>query len=865
MRRQRPTYVVGPDGIALIQLQASVKTGEAVLHFHFQEHQQEMRTWLKPGARDWILVGLAEGTVGYNTLSGNMEPLGEDAPDDQWYSEGRVAFYAKGSIKGEWLATMAFDTGKDWDGDTGALYQEIDPDQYFTLYGDGSRQDYDASSSRKLYVKIERHQFYALFGDYNTGLTINELAKYTRAFNGIKSELKTGHLGLNLFANQTGHGYMRDEIRGDGTSGMYYLTRRDLVINSEEITIEVRDRFRSELILSSRKLTRHLDYNIDYDDGSLYFKEPIPSKDVDLNPIFIVANYETRSQDGDHNNFGGRGSVTTLDGKLELGTTFIHQEENAGKGELMGVDGRYHFGPQTELKGEYVVTDTDMTGRHDAYLAEIKNTAGRLGARAYLRRNEVGFGLGQQNRSESGTNKVGVDLDWKMSSRLNLKGQTWRQDNLANGARRDNVEGKLQWRDSLFSLHAGGRYVNDKFTTLNDHKSTQLLGGGEISTRNKRLKFLADHEQSVSGNNANVDYPTRTTLGADYEIVRNLNLLTRYEITNGASGDTRGARVGFETKPWSGSKVSSSYERRFTENGSRAFANLGLRQLWKVSKHWTLDFGLDHSEATEGFDTPRYNENVPPASGALNGFTAVSTAVGYRAERWQWNTRFEIRNSALDDKWAVSPSVLVEPRSGLGLAGKARILGSDGADGSLRRNYDVRFGLALRPDREGWVILDRLDWITDERISPTMDLAGWRVVNHLNLTYFSGRNTQIALQYGAKYNQDDIAGRRYSGFTDLFGGEARQNLSPTMDVGLRLSGLHSWKSRQVDYSAGGSFGLKVMTNIWMSLGYNFVGFYDVDFSAADFTAKGPFLRFRMKFDQETAGEILKAFMGGGQQ
>ncbi|MEN8007681.1 MAG: OmpA family protein [Candidatus Krumholzibacteriota bacterium] len=862
MRRQRPSYVVGADGVAHVRLQPTTKTGETVLHFHFQGHQQEMRTWLEPGARDWILVGLAEGTVGYNTLNGNMEPLQGNAPDDRWYSDGRVAFYAKGSIRGEWLATLAFDTGKDWDGDTGALYQEIDPDQYFTLYGDGSRQDYDASSSRKLYVKIERRQFYALFGDYNTGLSINELAGYTRNFNGIKSELKSEHVGLNLFANQTGHGYMRDEIRGDGTSGMYYLTRRDLVINSEEITIEVRDRFRSEVILGSRKLTRHLDYSIDHEDGSLYFKEPIWSRDENLNPIFIVVNYETRSRDGDYNNYGGRGAVTTAGGKLELGTTFIHQEENAGKGELIGWDGRYRFGPQTELKGEYVVTDTDMTGRHDAYLAEIKNTAGRFGARAYVRQNEVGFGLGQQNRSEAGTRKLGVDLDWKMNSRLTFKSQTWRQDNLANGSRRDNIEGKLQWRDSIFSIHAGGRWVEDRFTVLNDHGSTQITGGGEISTRNRRLKFSADHEQSLDGENRNVDYPTRTTLGADFEIVRNLNLLSRYEITNGAAGDTRGARFGFETKPWTGGRVTSSWERRFTENGSRAFANLGLRQLWKVSDHWNMDFGLDHSEATEGFDTPRVNENVPPASGALAGFTAISTAVGYNAERWQWNSRFEIRNSALDDKWAVVPSVLVEPRSGLGVAGKARIAGTEGEAGSRRRKYDIRLGLALRPDREGWVILDRLDWVTEERYSLTTDLSGWRIVNHLNLTYYSGRNTQIALQHGIKYNQDDIAGRRYKGLTDLLGGEVRQNLSPRMDLGFRLSGLHSWYAKQIDYSAGGSFGFNVMNNVWMSLGYNFIGFYDADFSAADFTAQGPFLRFRLKFDQETAGTILKAFMGG---
>jgi uncharacterized repeat protein (TIGR01451 family) len=864
MRRQRPTYVVGPDGIAHLHLQPTTKTGETVLHFHFQNHQQEIRTWLEPGARDWILVGLAEGTVGYNTLSGHLEPLGPDAPEDKWYSDGRVAFYAKGSIKGEWLATLAFDTGKSWDKDPDSLYQEIDPDQYFTLYGDGSRQDYDAASSRKLYVKIERRQFYALFGDYNTGLTINELARYTRQFNGIKSELKTRHLGLNLFANQTGHGFRRQEIRGDGTSGMYYLPSRDLVINSEEITLETRDRFRSEIIVSSRKLTRHLDYSIGYDDGSLYFKEPIPSKDENLNPIFIVVTYETRSRDGDYNNFGGRGSVTTARGKLELGTTFIHQEESTGQGELLGWDGRYRFGSQTELKGEYVLTDTDLNGRKAGYLAELKNTAGRLGARAYARQNEVGFGLGQQNRSEAGTRKLGVDLDWKMNSRLTLKSQTWRQDNLKTGARRDNAEGRLQWRESFFSLHAGGRWATDRFTDREDYVSTQVTGGGEISTKNRRLKLTADHEQSLDGKDRNVDYPTRTTLGAEFEVIHNLNLLGRYELTNGAAGDTRGARVGVETKPWTGSRVSSSWERRFAENGSRAFANLGLRQLWKVNDHWSLDFGLDHSEATEGFDQPRVNENVPPASGALTGFTAVSTAVGYKAERWQWNTRFEIRNSDVDDKWAVAPNVLVEPRSGLGLAAKARILGVEGQAGSRRKNYDVRLGLALRPDREGWVILDRLDWITEEKYSLAADLSGWRIVNHLNLTYFSGRNTQIALQYGAKFNQDDISGRRYRGFTDMLGGEWRQNLSPRLDFGLRVSGLHSWNADQIEYSTGASCGVGVVDNVWMSLGYNLVGFYDPDFSAADFTAKGPFLRFRLKFDQESAGQILKAFMGGPQ-
>jgi uncharacterized repeat protein (TIGR01451 family) len=865
MNNQNPTYVVGPGGVALIELEPTTRTGEAVVHFRFQDHQQEIRVWLEPDARDWILVGLAEGTVGYNTISGNMEAIGPDGPQDKWYSDGRLAFYAKGAIKGEWLATLAFDTGKPWSGNVARLNQEIDPDTYYTIYGDGSRQDYDASSARRLYVKIERSQFYALFGDFATGLTVNELARYSRRFNGIKSELKTPHLGLNLFASQTGHGFARDEIRGDGTSGLYYLTRQGLVINSERISIEVRDRFRSELIVSSRTLARHLDYDIDYDSGSLYFKEPIFSKDDDLNPVFIVVEYETREAGANHDNFGGRAAVTPGAGPLELGTTFIHQEQVAGKGDLLGWDGRYRFGPQTELKGEFVVTDTEAIGRREGWLGEFKNTAGRLGSRLYWRYNEAGFGLGQQNRSEAGTRKFGLDLDYRMNSVLTLRGQSYRQDNLANGARRDNVEARFQWRDAILGAHAGGRYVNDRFTDGEQRGSTQVTAGGSVSTRNRRLKFSADHEQSLGGRNANVDYPTRSTFGADFEVIRNLNLVTRYELTNGDAGDSRGARVGVETKPWTGATANSSWEQRSNENGARAFANLGLRQIWKVSSRWSLDVGLDHSRATSGALEPRPNQAVPPASGAPVGFTAVSSGVGYQAGKWRWNSRFEIRNSEIDDRWAVNPSVLVEPRSGLGLAATARILGREGTAGSRSRTTDMRLGLALRPDKQGWVILDRLDWITDDRISPTVDLSGWRIVNHLNLTYFSGRNTQIALQYGAKYNREDLAGRRFSGFTDLVGGEARQNISRRMDLGLRVGSLHSWNAKQFDYSAGASWGVNLMTNTWISLGYNVVGFYDRDFSAANFTAKGPFLRVRLKFDQETAGEILQAFMGGGHE
>ena len=47
------------------------------------------------------------------------------------------------------------------------------------------------------------------------------------------------------------------DIRGDGTSGLYRLGSNDIVLNSEKIRIETRDRFRSERIINTVEISRH--------------------------------------------------------------------------------------------------------------------------------------------------------------------------------------------------------------------------------------------------------------------------------------------------------------------------------------------------------------------------------------------------------------------------------------------------------------------------------------------------------------------------------------------------------------------------------------------------------------------------------
>jgi hypothetical protein len=237
------------DGLAMIELEPITESGAVILNFQFNDQRtQEVRAWLQAGQRDWILVGFAEGTAGHKTLSGNLQSLQAADAEKQLFDGNKLAFYAKGSIRGDYLLTLAYDTAKQ----TGSrqLKQAVDPNQYYTLYADASQARFDAATASRLYVKLERNQFYAMFGDYDTGLSLTELSRYSRSMNGVKSEYKGEKMGYNAFASITSQAYVKDEIPGNGTSGVYQLSRGNLVINSDKIRIETRDRYQSHLIVS---------------------------------------------------------------------------------------------------------------------------------------------------------------------------------------------------------------------------------------------------------------------------------------------------------------------------------------------------------------------------------------------------------------------------------------------------------------------------------------------------------------------------------------------------------------------------------------------------------------------------------------
>ncbi|MEM8617826.1 MAG: hypothetical protein AAGF20_12945, partial [Pseudomonadota bacterium] len=262
---------VGADGIAYVELEPTLQSGRVRLQVELHSGAtQDIEAWLSPEKREWVLVGLAEAEGLLSRVSGEG---GRDL--DEVMGDGRLAFFAKGVVRGDWLLTLAVDTAKRRGQNEGALFDEIDPNAYYTLYGDRTWQANDAESQYPVYVRVERGTFQALFGDYETGLTQTELGRYARRLSGLKIDYEGEQSSLTAFAAETRQGFVREEVAADGTSGPFRLRQAPLVQASEVIRVETRDRTRPDQILKTRFLSRYLDYEIDFSTGEIVLRTPV--------------------------------------------------------------------------------------------------------------------------------------------------------------------------------------------------------------------------------------------------------------------------------------------------------------------------------------------------------------------------------------------------------------------------------------------------------------------------------------------------------------------------------------------------------------------------------------------------------------
>ncbi len=874
---------VGKDGVAFVELEPTLQSGRASVYIELQNGRTEMiDVWLKPEKREWIVVGLAEAEGFLSNLSEDDDGDAEDLMTD-----GRLAFFAKGMIKGDWLLTVAVDTAKRRGSSDGEIFDEIDPNAYYTLYGDRTWQYNDAESRYPVYVKLEKNMFQALFGDFETDLNQTELGRYSRRLTGIKADYEGEQISVTAFAAETNQTFQKDEIAADGTSGPYILKQAPLIRSSEVITIETRERFRPDQVLLRRPLTRFIDYDIDYETGELFFRQPVDATDSSLNPNVIVIDYETSQAAERGVTAGGRASLRTKDDRAEIGVTALHEEDTGLGGntasDLVSVDARFQVNSAIEVRAEAATSTSDTdTGSQDgdAWLVEGSYAKQGVSAIAYLREEAGAFGLGQQGSNTSGLRRVGAQASAELGvieradgndrSIRSATAEVYREEDLETGARRDLAEIALEQSSNTRGGRIGLRQVSEEFGSADvGRESTLLTLGGHATFIDHGLTVSVTHDQPIGGSgdeDANDDvtlFPQRTTLGVDKDLGRRAKLSVRHEISDGGNGSGDTTVAGITYTPWTGGEFRALTDQVTSDSGRRLGATVGVDQNWQINQNWSVSGGLARRANIDGGDTPLdafaddaispLEDGVRSTLAGEESYTSAYAGAGYRANATAIGTRVEIRNSEQGDRLTVFGGAARELSETLSFTGAAQYQNDKLADVSDTESLDIRLGAAYRPRGEGVIVLNRFD-ISHDKVENTLNST--KLVNNLGLNTMLTKRTQLALYHGLKYAKTEFEGAEASGWTHLLGGEVRHDVTRKLDLGLHGYVWHGETTGTTEWAFGPSIGYSPAKNVWASLGYNIQGFKDEDFEAAEYTRDGVFLKVRAKFDQDTVKGLI---------
>lgn len=451
------------DGVLRFKLIAPYKPEAVKLRVSVRGVAEQVTVRYVPELREMVAVGLIEGRIRSDKFDPTaIVPVREDdAFDtelksfDKEFNGGkaragaRAAVYLKGKIKGEYLLTLAYDSDKDTDRQ---LFEEVDPNAFYPVYGDASIRGVDAQSSKKLYVRVDRNRSFLLYGDFTTrdDNVARSLSQYHRSLAGLQGRYEAGKVTANAFVADDTLRQVIDEFPGRGVSGPYTVSNPNGVTGSEKIQIVVRDRNQPTVILKTTLLTRTSDYEFEPFSGQILFRAPVPSFDDQLNPVTIRVTYEV-DQGGDTFLVYGGDMKLALTDRLSLGVSVAKDENPQAPYTVAGANLHLRLSDQTEVIAEIARTrsvvnegssgfnsntSTAFEGKSGevsggAARVEIRHAGEQLRTRAYVAKASEDF-----NNSAAGIiggrTELGVSGAYKVTPDLSVNGEYLRsQDKIA--------------------------------------------------------------------------------------------------------------------------------------------------------------------------------------------------------------------------------------------------------------------------------------------------------------------------------------------------------------------------------------------------------------------------------------------------
>jgi hypothetical protein len=416
-----------------------------------------------PELRDMLAVGLIEGIIAVKSKAANtIVPAriddGFERELRQWtreFSNGkgtagaRVAFFLKGTVKGDMLLTIAADSDKDL---KDRLYRDVDPNKFYPVYGDSSITGFDARSRDRLFVRLDKNKSYALYGDFSTGDGFSQMAdgalvagvknrnlgNYNRSATGLRGHYEQPDYFINGFATYDSLKNLVEEYRANGTSGPFSLASTQAVEGSEKIEIVTRDRNALDRVINIQPQIRMVDYTFEPFSGRIVFKAPVPSIDLNGNPQSIRVSYEAEQGGPKFATYGVDGQFK-LNSRFEIGASAVRDKNPLSPYQLDSVNLGFKINDRSNIvveiarskstrwnaagnatatpSGELGELRDDLTGQ--AFRIEGNYAAGALDAKFWWLQADRGFYNPAASVSE-GRTEAGLSGKFKLSDAISL-------------------------------------------------------------------------------------------------------------------------------------------------------------------------------------------------------------------------------------------------------------------------------------------------------------------------------------------------------------------------------------------------------------------------------------------------------------
>lgn len=843
-----------------------------------------------PDLRPMLAVGLIEGSISFSD-SDSDAPTGSDRferelnnftddSDDDYEAGMRGSIFAKGRVLDNWLLTARYDSEQD---DDTTQFRDIQPDEFYPVYGDSSQRGFDAQSTSDVYVRLDRGLNYIQYGDFTTsdGNSVLGLARYNRSMTGLKGHIETDSLSINLFVADDSTRQISREIRGAGVSGPYGFGGNDptegrlfdsnYVRNSEQVELIVRRRGQESIILDVQPLARFSDYQIDEENGQLLFRGPIQSLDQELNPIFIRVTYEVEDGGEDYITAGGSIEWKVVD-SLAISGTYVKDDNPQGEVEVMGAGVEFRPWDNTTIMLEHALTTRGQASGEDrkgeASRAEVRLSEGPVSINLYAAKTDPDFNTsagktsiipttitGANNVSTgtvgAGREEYGLDMTLRITESTNLTLDAYRTEDTTTAGgtdEREHVSVAISQRFGEYltlELNAG----QTEGTTASGATIDDRTIGGRLTTK---LPYIDNSSAFVEyKRDTNDDDQELWALGAEAPVSQRTKVYARHEIRNTLDsrregftneGERHQTVFGFSTSYMDNKgSLFSEYRARDAFDGRSAEAAIGVRHGWELTDGLNLDASFEQIRSVETIDG---SQDVDAMSAAI--------AVDYVGDPlWKATGRLEWRQSSSRRSWLNTLGLGRKLSRDWTFLGRNSItLDENRGDGNTSIRDRLQLGLAWREtDRNRWAVLARyeLDYDDTPASGTGEDRDSLSHIFSMHANYKPLEAWGVSARYAYKYTGETIGNDEIDFDMHLLSGRVTYDFAERWDAGIVASTIFNEDAN--NYGLGLEVGYLVAANLWVSAGYNVFGYTDDEQLNADYTTEGAFIRFRYKFDE----------------